>query len=221
MKIIDAVLDSLYPKRCASCRQITKDGNVLCPECADKLERVKTPVCIACGNHIKDCECDTFIYHFDGIVAPFMNKGVAKDMVYTFKFDKDFSYVDFIVENMANSLLKTYKDINFDFLTFVPKMKSDYNQCKPLAKRLSRRLNIPVKRKILVKVKENKTQHKLSLNERFSNVKDAYCTTEKIKGQTVLLLDDIKTTGATLNECAKQLKFAGAEKVYCVTALIR
>ena len=75
--------------------------------------------------------------------------------------------------------------------------------------------------KSLIKVKENQVQHNLFLNERFGNVKDAYRATDKIKGQTVLLLDDIKTTGATLNECAKELKFSGAKKVYCIAALIR
>lgn len=221
MKIIDMVIDSLYPKRCGACQEITANGEALCLKCAEKLERVRTPICIACGNTLKECECHTFIYHFDGIAAPFKNKGVAKDMVYRFKFDKDFSSVDYIVENMAKSVLENYINVKFDFISFVPKMRKDFNQCEVLAKRLSKALNVPVKKKSLIKVKENQVQHNLSLNERFGNVKDAYRATEKIKGQTVLLLDDIKTTGATLNECAKELKFSGAQKVYCIAALIR
>ncbi len=221
MTLIDAIIDSLYPKRCASCQKITSDGGVLCFGCAEKLERVKTPACIACGNSLKDCECDTFIYHFDGVVAPFKNKGVAKDMVYRFKFNKDYSTVDYIVENMSKSVVDCYCDINFDFISFVPKMKREFNQCKVLAKRLAAALNVPVRPNTLIKIKENQVQHNLSLNERFCNVQGAYRAREKIKGQTILLLDDIKTTGATLNECAKELKFSGAEKVYCVTALIR
>ena len=221
MKIIDAVIDALYPRRCASCQEITIDGGVLCIACAEKLERVKTPVCIECGNFVKECECDTFIYHFDGIVAPFKNKGVTKNMVYNFKFHKDYSAVDYIVENMAKSIAESYDDVNFDFISFVPKFKKEFNQCKVLSKRLSRILDIPVKSNSLIKIKENHTQHNLSLNDRFGNVQDAYRACENLKGQTVLLVDDIKTTGATLNECAKELKFSGAKKVYCVTALIR
>lgn len=215
------IIDALYPKRCGSCQELTSNGEVICSECAEKLERVRRPICIACGNTLKKCECDTFLYHFDGIVAPFKNKGVAQDLVYKFKFDKDFSSVDYIVENMSKSVLDNYINIKFDFISFVPKMRKDFNQCEVLAKRLSKALNVPVKKKSLIKVKENLVQHKLSLNERFGNVQDAYRGTEEIKGQTVLLLDDIKTTGATLNECARELKFSGAQKVYCITALIR
>ncbi len=221
MKVIDAFIDAFYPKRCGSCHEITMDGGALCSQCADKLEWVRTPICITCGNSLKECECDTFIYHFDGIVAPFKNKGVAQDMVYSFKFDKDFSSVDFIVENMAKSVLNNYANIKFDFISFVPKKKEEFNQCEILAKGLSKALDIPVIAKSLIKIKDNQVQHNLSLVDRFGNVQDVYRATKRIKGQTVLLLDDIKTTGATLNECAKELKFSGAERVYCVTALIR
>lgn len=221
MKVIDFIIDALYPKRCASCHEITDDGSALCTKCSNKLERVRVPICIVCGNTLKECECDTFIYHFDGVVAPFKNNGVAKDMVYSFKFDKDYSSVDYIVENMAKSVLNCYTHINFDFISFVPKKDKEFNQCEVLAKALSKTLNIPVREKSLIKIKDNQAQHKLSLIQRFGNVQDAYRADKKINGQTVLLLDDIKTTGATLNECAKELKFAGAEKVYCVAALIR
>ena len=221
MRLIDFIIDALYPKRCASCKEITGDGGALCGDCADKLERVRTPICVACGNTVKECECDTFIYHFDGVVAPFKNKGVAQDMVYSYKFTKDFSCVDFIVENMTKALKESYADINFDCITFVPKKRREFNQCKPLAKGISKSLNIPVRADALIKIKDNQVQHKLSLIERFGNVQNVYRGGERLNRQTVLLIDDIKTTGATLNECAKELKFSGAQKVYCVTALIR
>ena len=221
MRAIDVFIDAFYPKRCGSCRTLTDNGNALCSDCANKLERVKCPICITCGNSLSDCECDTFIYHFDGIVAPFKNKGVAKEMVYNFKFDKDYSLVDEIVENMAKSIKESYSDINFEFITYVPKKRGEFNQCKVLAKRLSNILNIPIKHTSLIKVKDNQVQHHLSLVQRFDNVRDTYRAVKMRKGQTVLLIDDIKTTGATLNECARELKFSGAEKVYSATALIR
>ena len=221
MRVIDLILDAFYPKRCAACKKLTDNGKALCSDCANKLEWVKTPICITCGNSLSECECDTFIYHFDGIVAPFKNKGVAKELVYSFKFDQDYSLVDDIVENMAKCVKDSYSEINFDFISYVPKKRGEFNQCKVLAKRLSNQLNIPVKHRSLIKVKDSKIQHNLSLTQRFDNVKDTYRAESMIKGQTVLLLDDIKTTGATLNECARELKFSGAEKVYSVTALIR
>ncbi len=219
MKIIDLILDSFYPRRCAVCKEFIYAGD-FCRECINKILYMETPICLSCGNSIRKCQCDTYIYHFDGIVAPFENRGATREMFYNFKFNKDYASVPFIIENMFNFIEKYYGDIKFDVLTFIPKNKKEYNQCKVLAKKLSKKLNVKLDDAILLKVKSNKTQHNLRLNERFDNVKGVYESTKSLKGKTVLLLDDIKTTGATLNECARELKFAGAEKVYCVTALI-
>ena len=64
------------------------------------------------------------------------------------------------------------------------------------------------------------TQHSLKLKYRFENVKDVYFTNKPLSGKTLLLVDDIKTTGATLDACAKELYAAGADRVYCIAGLI-
>ena len=89
-----------------------------------------------------------------------------------------------------------------------------------MAKQVATELGIPLRSRILKKIKYNKRQHKLSFNERKLNVKGVFSAVGDLTGKTVLLVDDIKTTGYTLNECAKQLRLAGAENVYCLTALI-
>ena len=126
---------------------------------------------------------------------------------------------------MALSVKQRYGDINFDFITYVPMTKfrqfrKGYNQSALLAKELSKILSIPIVHDILFSHKKRKSQHKTTSKERFDNVKQIYYTKKRISGGTVLLVDDIKTTGATLDSCARQLLMCGADKVYCISALI-
>ena len=95
-----------------------------------------------------------------------------------------------------------------------------YNQSEILAKGVAQNLKLPLYD--LLKVKEaRKRQHEVSkFKERFNNVNGVYEVKDKLKFKNVLLIDDIKTTGATLDECAKCLKLKGVENVYCLTALV-
>ena len=89
------------------------------------------------------------------------------------------------------------------------------------AREISKLLNIEIKHNLLFKKISVITHHrKRTIEDRFKNVRNGFKATEKLYGKNILLVDDIKTTGATIDECARQLKFAGAERVYCVVALI-
>ncbi|MEE1238890.1 MAG: hypothetical protein UHO61_03080, partial [Acutalibacteraceae bacterium] len=98
-------------------------------------------------------------------------------------------------------------------------LKRGFNQSRVLAEKIAEILGIPIADE-LVCLKNGKRQHDLFGKERFENVKGRYKAKTGTKGKMLLLVDDIKTTGATLNECAKQLCLSGADGVYCVTALI-
>ena len=131
----------------------------------------------------------------------------------------------FFVERMSLFIKQGFSDVDFDIITYVPlhslrKFQRGYNQSYLLARKISEILNIPLADNILGAKFRFKTQHSTSLKLRFDNVKNKYFCKYKLNGKTVLLVDDIKTTGATLNECAKQLMISGANKVYCVTGLI-
>ena len=95
-----------------------------------------------------------------------------------------------------------------------------FNQSKILAEKIGEKLNLPVL-DILYRNKSKTDQHDIkNPKERFKNVEGLYGAKGKVNGKNILLVDDIKTTGATLNECAKQLILSGADNVYCVTGLI-
>lgn len=126
---------------------------------------------------------------------------------------------------MAKAVRREFSNINFDCVCFVPmtlknKLKRGINQSELLARCIANELNIPLYQNALVKLKQNRVQHNLSRNERIMNVKGVFTASDDVKGKTVLLVDDIKTTGATLNECSRELLKAGAGQVFCVTAVI-
>ncbi len=124
---------------------------------------------------------------------------------------------------MSLNISRFYKDIMFDYITYIPMYKlrekqRRYNQSKLLADDLAQTLHIRLEN-LLIKVKDNKPQHNLTLKFRETNIKDVYefTNTLDIHNKTILLIDDIITSGYTLNEAAKILKLAGARHVFCAT----
>ncbi len=213
----------IFPKRCAVCSRVISHKNMLCSECENKIKRIESRVCVRCGLPKSKCECNRYAYHFRGVVSPFLNQDAARDAVYGFKFAKNYDASDFLAKEMARIVREQFSDIDFDCVTAVPmhwhkKYLTGYDHAKLLAVKTARELNLPF-RKLLIKKRKNKTQHTLSAKERFSNVKNAYAA-RKNNYKNVLLIDDIKTTGATLDECARRLMFSGTDNVYCATAVI-
>lgn len=210
---------------CAACGEVTDNGEPLCDYCREMLKPIN-PLkrCISCGNDKSDCECRYRVFHFDGLIAPFENKDAARLGVYSFKFGRKMSNAGYFAEQMAFCVKNEYRGINFDAVTFVPMhrlrfLKRGFNQSRVLAERISEISGLPLEDTLLC-LKNGKRQHDLFGKDRAKNVIGRYRANINAKGKTLLLVDDIKTTGATLDECAKQLFLAGADKVYCVTALI-
>ncbi len=226
MKVFNVIVNALFPTKCISCGEIIDRDNSLCDYCYEMLEYVdSSKICTHCGRIKKECTCKYRVYHFGGCVAPFENKDVAQNAMYRFKFARISGGVEFFAFEMAKAVKTVYNQIDFDCITFVPmhfikKIKRGFNQSEVLAKKLSQILGINFCENLLSVRYSPKIQHKTDPKERFSNVKGMYSFNYNVTGKTVLLVDDIKTTGATLDECAKQLLLAGADNVYCVTGLI-
>lgn len=159
--------------------------------------------------------------------APFYYEGAAKTAIHRLKFEgKDF-VARTLAQDMAKTVKEQYGEKKFDIITFVPFSKAEkhdreFNQSELLAKRLGEELCLPC-REMLVKLYDVPRQHTLPGNKRRGNVFGIFATAEEfsyLDGKTILLADDIKTTGSTLSECAKMLKIAGAKEVCAVTAAI-
>ncbi len=213
----------LFPKRCPVCDGVINILRTFCDKCENTVTPISVKTCKRCGNPVKFCECKRYAYHFRGIVAPFLKEGNAEKAIYNYKFKPNIDVADYFAEYMAKYVENTFPDVVFDCVTSVPIHRSKkklrgFSHSQLLAKRVASNLCIPYK-KLLFQKQKNLTQHSLGAADRFKNVKGAYSAL-KNDYVNVLLVDDIKTTGATLDECARRLMLSGTENVYCVTAVI-
>ena len=156
----------------------------------------------------------------DEIICICRYEGIIKDSLIRCKFYNKPSYCRTFGRLMAEKAKKVLDAQRFDMIAAIPLHKDrenerGYNQSFLISKELSRRTGIPEMSRLLSRVRRTDSQSLLAKNERLINVKDAFRVNDggKIKGKTIILIDDIMTTGATLNECGRVLKEAGAEKV--------
>ena len=146
--------------------------------------------------------------------------------MYELKFHNKFNCLRPFGKEMSKCVKRDFGIENIDLICYVPAKKSTlytrgFNQSELFAKEISFNLNLKFSKDLIKYRVEGKTQHRLkTVEDRFKNVRNLFKVTKKLSGKNILLVDDIKTTGASLDECARQLKFAGADKVYCVTALV-
>ncbi len=225
-KIFKVLVSAFFPKTCVCCGKIISESDELCDYCHEMIYR-PDPLkrCIKCGLEKKNCECNKKVFCFDALIAPFYNTGVAKDAMYKYKFRKHESNADFFAKQMSICVENEYKNIHFDGITYVPlskrkKLSRGFDQCEVLARKMSKILDIQFLPNALSCKHKSTSQHDMSIKEREKHVKGMYSYRYSNFGRTILLVDDIKTTGATLNECAKQLLISGADRVYCVTGLM-
>lgn len=230
MKITTAiksyVLYAIFPDKCVCCGRIVAKGKQICPACAEHIECFEAEKrCLQCGLVRKRCRCKNRVYHFSGLIAPFYNAGLAKRGFYKYKLGKREHFADFFASAMALSVRSEYGNIKFDGICGVPpsrgrKRKFGYNPPDQLGRIISERLGIPYIENALGCRNIKSAQHKAKGKERFSAVKGRYFPRKPLKNMKILLVDDISTTGATLDECSRQLLRAGAYEVWCVSALI-
>ncbi len=218
-------LSSLYPNMCIGCREIIEEETHLCSYCEKHIEKLDSKkLCLICGNEKDDCVCNFKIFHFQNLLCVFRNEGIAKRAYYAYKFGRRMQYADYFAQKMSELVLEKYKDIKFDYICSVPTSKSSlmwrgFDHSGLLCRKMSEILDIPILENVIQCGKFHKKQHDSSLSERFKNIKGKYFYKTRINCSSVLLVDDIRTSSATLDECSRVLMFAGADKVFCVTAL--
>jgi len=201
-------LNLFFPRRCACCKQVIAEG-ALCESCLPSLKTLHSPV-IPCESPL------------DGLTAVFYYSGAGAALMREFKFHRQFQcYQLLLQETFENQIDELYQKFNYSTIIPVPmyidaKRKRGFNQSEYIASRLAKSMSLPYQPSAIKKIRSNKVQHHLSKAERAQNVKNVYKVElpHTVADKTVLLVDDITTTGATLQECAAVLKAAGAAKVY-------
>lgn len=217
----------IYPDRCVFCDRVVDHGISVCKKCRKTVPVIKGARCFGCGKPKDKCKCAGRRRFYDGVAAPFMYSGVVQTGVKLWKYGGRHKNTEFFGKAMKRVIDANYKNIDFDFICYVPqtekeKEKRGYNQSRALADELSMLTGIPVKG-ALCKVFETRRQHDLPWYLKSGNVLGVFecIDAQGVKGKNILIADDIKTSGCTLGECAKVLKLSGAEKVYCVVIAVR
>lgn len=228
------ILNLIVPSRCVCGAIITDEENHLCSECWDNIGFIATKsVCQCCGNPfefemMEDAMCSECIANtpeFDKARFVFKYNDVSGKIITGLKYTDKTPYAKTLAKFMSNKINELSDD--YDLIVSVPihpkkLVARKYNQSALLANRLGKITKKAVNNLVLRKVRNIRPQASLTRKERIENAKDAYAVNIKYKdnilGKKILLVDDVITTGATANECAKILKKAGADKVYLLTA---
>lgn len=223
-RLIQGIVSLFFPKRCPFCGAVIKQSELICNSCSASLPLIQQPVCRRCGRELSLCECKNKIKEYERLIAPFYYEGPVKRGIHRIKFQKKSAGTAAFAYYMEKSLSVRCNDVHFDDIVPVPMTKKEitergFNQSVLLGKELSRHFGIPLS-ETLIKPNEIKPQRSCSEKERWGNVFGAFTVSKKadFTDKTLLLVDDVSTTGATLNECAKVLKLAGAKNVCCAVA---
>lgn len=217
---------ALYPRRCVCCGRLIDESEWLCLVCYRKIERTDAEKrCLSCGQEKSRCVCKSRAFYFKSVIAPFYHTGLARRALYAYKLGARRHYAAFFAGEMAKSVRMEYAGLRFDGVCFVPTSarslrRRGFDQAAELAYRTAELLGLPVCADILCCRRDGEEQHTLSAKERLSAARKRYSFENRADGLRLLLVDDIMTTGSTLDACAHQLLLAGAESVCCVTALI-
>ena len=226
--IVERILYAIFPKRCAICNRVITPATDACTDCRQgELPRVFPPVCQMCGRGKSECLCRNYRFYYSGLAAPFYYEGVIGKSIRNFKFRGKTGNAGFFAHEMANTVKKQFAGKGFDLIACVPLTKNSYrirgfNQSFLLAKEIGAVLNIETSRDLLIKLYDTPAQHTMTSSMRRGNLAGVFDVTkpELVKGNTILICDDVATTGSTINECAKMLLLYGAKEVCCITAAV-
>ncbi|MCL2026325.1 MAG: ComF family protein [Leptospirales bacterium] len=222
MNILNAVLDVVAPSWCASCgKPVIREDRHLCIECLAKIEYIKDacPVCSGIMDS-EECKiCSKRHIYFDKNISIAEYDGVIKSLIADYKFASKRRSASLLAEICFEKAKDLLEEV--DCVTAVPssrrkKRKRGFNQSELVARELARMAGRPYK-EILKEKQSGYKQKTLGFSDRFFNVLGKYeLESQSISPCGVLIVDDIFTTGATLNECSRILKEAGFEPVFSI-----
>ena len=228
---VEKILKTIFPFQCPLCFSLVESRG-LCPKCWSKLDFIRSPVCGCCGKPFEyesgselcsRCLHDTSI-EFSSHQSLFRYTEHSKRLIFRLKHTGDQSVVPLFVHLMAPLALTFQCKINFVIpvpLHWTRLASRRFNQSALLAKGVAKALQKPYISNGLKRIKKTPSQGRFNRIERIENVKDAFDVSHRkklrLEGKTVLLIDDVYTTGATLNACACALKRKGVKCVYALT----
>jgi len=233
-EILHDISSVIFPSQCLGCAEILNAGEnrIFCPACQAKVNVISGAICSVCGINFPDSpspghlcgDCLENKPFFSCARAVFSYDSFILEAIHRFKYHRDFAAGETLASFMADF---AFPDVNFSEYTMVMPVplhikklrQRGFNQSLILAKAVGKKHKIPVDFSLLKRIRFTESQTGMNKDERRKNIRGAFEITagEKIAGQNIILVDDVFTTGATANECAKTLLKAKAEKVAVLT----
>jgi ComF family protein len=232
-ELLQAAVSLLYPPVCTICGKNIRVKEYLCDQCQTKVTRIVAPFCQKCSEPFEGsintaftcANCAHRSIHFNTAVAAYRGRGIVRDVIHEFKYNRQI-HLRHLVARWLRAALddERLRDCQFDVIVPVPlhparQRERGFNQASLLADLLSAHTSIPCSPQ-LKRIRYTTTQTALDRSERMENLHNAFRLRKNadVRGLRVLLVDDVLTTGSTLNECARILKRAGAISVHAATA---
>jgi ComF family protein len=227
MDILNVLLDLIFPQQCLICGKL--NSNFLCENCLSMVELVQGPICSICGKPrdkyfkadlCEDCAREKPPFALARSAAIY--SGVMKDAIHHLKFNNRKSLSSPLGKIFAASVKTSNIPLDcVDIVIPVPlsrqrQRQRSFNQSELLARDLAKACELEFSFESLSKIKDTRPQFDLDRRERLVNEIGAY-EARGVKNLTVLLIDDIYTTGSTAREASKALMIAGAKEVYVLT----
>lgn len=229
MKMAEEAVSLLFPARCPVCDEAVRrrDGRI-CRDCRSRLKMVEEPFCLSCGRplpeekeqYCADCASKKHKYIRGRALYEYES---AAESIYRFKYGGRREYAEFFGREMAEKLEGYIRKVSPDALVPVPLSRKrfggrGYNQAQLLAEVMGGELGIPVHTHLAARVRDTLPQKDLNAQERQNNLKKAFKIIENdVKLSTIIIIDDIYTTGSTIDALAEVFWQSGVKKVYFAT----
>lgn len=231
MRFVEIIKDLIFPRRCPVCDRVAPFGQMICKSCEPKLIRIKGPRCYKCG---KALQSDDYEYCFDcKKVRHEYSQGLSLyeyasvcNSIYKFKYSGRAEYGDYYGLIMAKAFGQRLRKWKADAIIPVPLHKKKfnkrgYNQAEILAANISKYLDIPYYPTYLKRIVNTTPMKELTSDKRQINLKNAFIIgVDDVKLQRVVIVDDIYTTGSTIDEMTRVLKGNGVKEVYFITLAV-
>lgn len=227
----------LYPEVCQVCKAepATPCDGFVGRKCRGQVRYIRPPFCDRCGLPFEGAidsafvcaNCQDLTFHFTCARSAVVAKGMVLEVIHRFKYSRALWFENFLADLLVREAAPVLRQEPWDMLVPVPlhplkEREREFNQSARLARHLSRATNIPCEEGILRRAKPTGTQTHLNREQRAANMKSAFAVRPgaSLADSRIVLVDDVLTTGATTNDCARALRHAGAAEV-CVWTVAR
>lgn len=226
--LLAEAMDFFYPLRCPICDGLPGPGKLICDGCRAQAVPLREPVCKRCGKQLRDeraeycADCIKKPHRYRQGKAVFLYKGGIRQSLYRFKYAGEQEYAVFYAREAAELYGRWVYDNKIEAVVPIPmyrgkQRRRGYNQAEVFAKALGRELQLPVETDMVRRTRDTTPQKNLNERERKDNLKNAFQFTDNIvKYKQILLIDDIYTTGTTIDAVAEALILGGVKDIYYI-----